>query len=274
VNFPNPFPDGLGGLATIVLTASIFGARRRRASCGDPRPCPDAGVVADAYLTAQNDKVAQFAAAGNSDLPDDHVMAAEPRVVTDLHEIVDLCALTDDRVAKRAAIYGRARSDLDAVLNDNAAELWNLHVPQLTGRKSKTGLSDLRSRKNEHFVANVGTGDGAIAPDLAILPDRDTASDDRVWTNSGAIADFRMRPDDNTWPKRDVFGNFSRWINRCLLGPSDQAGFGIKEIGGSGKCVLDRLTWNENQPGTQLNRLGCSFRHKTKTGMRLSKVGR
>src|SRR5262245_61493752 len=53
----------------------------------------------------------------------DQAVASDPTVVPDLHEVIDLGALTDHRVAQSAAIDCRVGTDLDAVLNDDAAEL-------------------------------------------------------------------------------------------------------------------------------------------------------
>ena len=50
-------------------------------------------------------------------------MAANDDVVADLHEIVDLRALADHRVAVCAAIDGHAGADLDVVLDDDPADL-------------------------------------------------------------------------------------------------------------------------------------------------------
>ena len=72
------------------------------------------------------------------DLGDDHAMAADDDVVADLHEIIDLRALADDRVAIGAAVDGRAGADLDVVLDDDAADLRHLEVAARAHARSRS----------------------------------------------------------------------------------------------------------------------------------------
>ena len=51
---------------------------------------------------------------------------ADPHVVRDLHEIVDLRPRADDRVVDAAAVDRRVRADLDVVLDEAAADMRNL----------------------------------------------------------------------------------------------------------------------------------------------------
>ena len=88
-------------------------------------------------------KSPELAAAGNADLADDHAVPADLRVVPDLHQIIDLGAFADHRVAQRAAVDGGAGADLDPVLDDDAAELRNLDVARrrTTQSRSRAGRS-------------------------------------------------------------------------------------------------------------------------------------
>ena len=48
----------------------------------------------DRRLATQNNIVSEFAASGNSGLPDDHAMPANHNVVADHHQIINFCTLT------------------------------------------------------------------------------------------------------------------------------------------------------------------------------------
>ena len=80
-------------------------------------------------------------------------MAADDDVVADLHEVVDLGALADDRVARRAAIDRRVGADLDVVLNDDAAHLRHLQMPARAEREAETVLADAHARMQDDAVA-------------------------------------------------------------------------------------------------------------------------
>ena len=55
-------------------------------------------------------------------------MAADLHIVADLNQIIDLGALADHRVAQRAAVDGGGGADLDPVLDDDPAQLGDLHM--------------------------------------------------------------------------------------------------------------------------------------------------
>src|SRR5262245_29915693 len=85
-------------------------------------------MIADGRLSAEDDSIAKHHRPRQPHLPDDDAMCPNHAVVSNLHEIVDLCAPTDSRYASLGAIDARARTDFDIILNDDRANLWNLDV--------------------------------------------------------------------------------------------------------------------------------------------------
>src|SRR6266852_7624508 len=116
-------------------------------------------------------------------------MAADHDVVADLHEIVDLGALADDGVTDAAAVDGRAGADLDIVLNDDAAELWDLFVSVSAHDETETILSDPAAGMDDHAIADQRMRDRASGADRAVTADGDVRSD------HGGRADHRSAPD-------------------------------------------------------------------------------
>ena len=100
------------------------------------------------------DEILDRRRAGDADLGDDHAMAADDHVVGDLHQIVDLGALADHRVAAGAAIDRRVGADLDVVLDDDAADLRNFEVPLRPHGEAETVLADAHARMEDHAVAD------------------------------------------------------------------------------------------------------------------------
>ena len=92
----------------------LEGARRRAAHAragldvvldvrhaGDLRAAADLDVADHARMRTHDDEIAELRRAGDAALRHDHAMAADDDVVGDLHEVVDLGALADDRVRRR-----------------------------------------------------------------------------------------------------------------------------------------------------------------------------
>ena len=83
----------------------------------------DGQMVGEADLPAHHDVIPHIAASGYAGLRDQHAVPSDGGVVSDLHQIVDLGALADDRISGGAAIDGRVGADFHVVLDDDAAGL-------------------------------------------------------------------------------------------------------------------------------------------------------
>ena len=94
----------------------------------------DRDMIGDADLAAHHDEISHLRAAGYAGLRGDHAVPPDADVVRDLHEIVDLGALADDRVAGRAAVDRGVGADLHVVLDDDAAGLRDFLMPRGDGR--------------------------------------------------------------------------------------------------------------------------------------------
>src|SRR5690606_4177711 len=108
--------------------------RTRRPALGYPCPAIDDGSGADGEVPAgtgaapEQDAVLQNRRSRKAGLRGDQAVASNPAVVADLHEVVDLAAFADHRIAQGPAVDGRIGADLDAILNDHAAQLRDLAV--------------------------------------------------------------------------------------------------------------------------------------------------
>src|SRR5579863_390124 len=147
-------------------------------------------------------------------------MPTDSSIVPDLDEIIDLCTLTDNRVAKRPTIDRRAGSDFHAILNNHPANLGNLDVTTRPRGKSKSRLAKLCTRQDEHFISDIGVGNCAIAADFTPTPNHNTASDDGVRADARSLPNLSLGTDHHSRTKRDIGTNLGRWIDGSLLRPS------------------------------------------------------
>ena len=108
---------------------------------------------------------------------DDDAMAADDDVVADLHEVVDLGALADHRVAAGAPVDGGVGADLDVVLDDDAADLRHLEMALAPHGEAEAVLADAApawriTRLPISALASGGAGgDRAVAADAHLRPD-------------------------------------------------------------------------------------------------------
>ena len=113
----------------------------------------DVHVVAHADLAGHHHVVAGRRAAGDADLRANEVVPAEPAVVGDHHQVVDLRALADDGRAVGAAVDRRAGADLDVLADLDVAELGRELVPAV----------DLAIAEAVGADHGAGVNDGAVA---------------------------------------------------------------------------------------------------------------
>src|SRR5689334_15620055 len=112
-----PSPAAIGG--NVVL----HGAHRR-----DLGAIADLEMVVDSDLSPERHIVTDGQAAREPDLSRQKAMPANDHIVADLDLIVDFGTLADDRVAQAAAVDGGARPDLNVVLDQHPAGLWDLEM--------------------------------------------------------------------------------------------------------------------------------------------------
>src|SRR4029453_11012013 len=105
-------------------------------------------------------------------------MPANADIVAHLNQVVDLCALADDRVTNCTTIDGRAGPDLDVVLNDNAPDLRHLEMAIAAHHESKAVLTDLAAGMNDDPIADQGIGHGRIRADRTVAPNPDAGAND------------------------------------------------------------------------------------------------
>src|SRR6202035_4515805 len=89
------------------------------------RALADGDVRDDAGARSQHHVILQRHAAAEPGLRDDDAMPADDAIVPDLAEVIDLGSLADHGLAHSAAVDPGSRSDLDIVVNDDAADLRN-----------------------------------------------------------------------------------------------------------------------------------------------------
>ena len=104
----------------------------------------DRDVAGDADLPGQRHVVFDRRAAGDADLRREQHVAADRDAVRDLHEVVDLGAGADPRLANGRPIDRRVGADLDVVFDDDAADLRNL-VVRAVGAPSRSRSRRCRS---------------------------------------------------------------------------------------------------------------------------------
>src|SRR6266571_5350027 len=94
-----------------------------------PGAVPDRNVIRDAGLSRDDHIVLHLAAAGDAGLRHDETARADPHVMGDVDEIVDLRARSDHGVVHAAAVDARVRADLDVVPDEAAPHVRDLPVP-------------------------------------------------------------------------------------------------------------------------------------------------
>src|SRR5206468_6658262 len=189
------------------LRAEILAARSRRITeqrrvgrnVGDhsrlyeqPGATPDREVIRDARLSRDDHVVLHLAAPRNTGLRHDEAAGADPHVMGDVHEIVDLRARSDHGVVHTAAVDARVRADLDVVPDQAPADVRDLAVrlAALPGDVAEPIAPQHRA----------GVDDHALAQGRARV-ERDARVELRVLADRHAVAEHAARADADVAPE-------------------------------------------------------------------------
>ena len=155
--------------------------------------------------------------AANSDAP------ADADAVRNLHQVVDLGAGADARLADGRAIDRRVGADLHVVFDDDVGVLRDLQV-RAVGLldEAEAVAADHGAVLEDHAVADLhALANRHVRMDHAVVADDGAGPDDDVGINDRPRADRRACADDDERADRDVgaerrVGRDRRWSDRCL----------------------------------------------------------
>src|SRR3954447_9601636 len=175
----------------------------------DSRAVADAQVSHDSRLSGEDRALADLRRPGDADLGDDEGQSADPDVVRNLDQVVDLRPASDDSLAQGGAIDARAGAELHVVLDASDAGLRHLAMHRSVAiALDVEGESE--SVRSDH---GVGLQDDAIAEDAPLAHDgaavEDAAAphsrlvqDPRAGVEDGARSNARAPSDDGKGPDR------------------------------------------------------------------------
>ena len=121
--------------------------------------------------------------------------ATDDAVVADLDEVIDLGALADHRVAAGATVDTGVGADLDVVLDDDPADLRDLHVPLGAHRETEAVLPNAGAGMDDDAVADQRRLQGRARADRAVAADADLRADHDMGGDHGPRTDLGSRPD-------------------------------------------------------------------------------
>src|SRR5262249_4164340 len=152
-------------------------------------------MVGNADLSGQHGEIADRHAARYADLRNNQAMPADRAVVSNLHEIVDLGAFTNNGVAGGAAVDCGVGTDLDVVLDDHAAGLRNLLMAARRRQETESVLSNPDPGMNDDAVADQGVKNGGLRTDRAVPADANAGPNHRARPDEGGRSDLGARAD-------------------------------------------------------------------------------
>ena len=116
-------------------------------------------------------------------------MFADDDIVSDLNEVVDFGAFADDGFTEAGAVEGSVGTDLNVVVDDNAADLGDFFVTSLHKLVAETIGADDSASMQEHAVTqHAFGGDFGSRLEPAIRANPSFAADESLGLLSGPPA--------------------------------------------------------------------------------------
>src|SRR5574343_749229 len=159
-------------------------------------------MAADHGRTTQNAMLTQSGAASHPSTTGNYRIWANIAVMTNHHQIVDLAAITDDRIVHCAPVYGRVGTNLDIVTHHHHTDLRNFYPFLAIGCKAKTiGAKNDPRMQNGTLTNTAAVVDGdvrvqqATIANLHAIANHSTGLNCDVFTDNNVLADANSRPD-------------------------------------------------------------------------------
>jgi hypothetical protein len=115
-------------------------------------------VIRDSHVPGEDNVVPYSCTAGDPDPGHDQAALADPDIVTDLHEVVQLGATTDDGIVDASPIDASIRSHLDLVLQNTGTHMRDAGVPLTIRQVPKALTPDHGSCLEDDPMTNPGAG--------------------------------------------------------------------------------------------------------------------
>ncbi len=207
---------------------------------GDHAP-PDGEMAADPHLPAEHDVVANLRAPRDADLRGHQHVAPDDDAVGDLHEVVDLRARLDARLADGGTIDGGVGAELDVVFDDDCRDLGDLLVRAVAAADEAVPVAadddavlQHDAIANGHALANRDVRvDDAVGADPRAGADGDVGKDDRTVANDRSFTNRHERADGDAIADARVARDRRHRVDARLRLPSrreDADGAGERQV--------------------------------------------
>jgi hypothetical protein len=175
-----------------------------------PTVCGDHGAIAEFDMTGNSgprsdgNVVSKYGATCDPRIPAYNAVLTDSYIVADLHQVVNFCAVADDRGAKCRPVNRRIRTDFDVIPYQDDTDLRNLHLKLSLLGKAKTVRTQYGAA-----VENAPGADRYPFADRNMWIQHGAGADSNVPANETArmddrgIADFSALVDDGQRPDSD-----------------------------------------------------------------------
>src|SRR2546427_5558517 len=173
-----------------------------------PRAASDRELIRDARLTGDDHVILHPHAAGDPRLGHDQASRANPHVVRDVDQVIDLRPRSDHRIVHAAAIDAGVGPDLDVIPDEAATHVRNLPVllAVLAGDIAEAVAPQHRAPVHDHAFAERRPGierDARIQ--LRVVADRHAVAQHAARADATVAAELHFPPEDGMRPDRDRF---------------------------------------------------------------------
>src|SRR6266550_3963756 len=194
---------------------------------GDAGAPPDRHVVGEPRLAGEEDIILDMRAPRDPRLARDKAARADPTVVPDLHEVVDLGSRADDGVVNAAPVYCRIGSDLHIVADDATAHLRHLarhlavlprDVAESIRAEPDSGVQDDAAAHDRAAVAHDVRQELHVVAQLHAVPQHRGRADAHVLAEPYAPAEHRVGTDRHRLLPHDPRSDHRRPMDSRLPG--------------------------------------------------------
>ncbi len=172
-------------------------------------------MISKTCLPAANDIISESTASGNTGLSNHHTSLAKLVVMSDLNQIINPAAVTDNRIIQSTAVNTSISADFNIITDNHPSHLRNTLVLTVYHLKTKPILSDSRTGINITIIPHNRISNGSICTDTAIIAYLAAVSNNNPCFNLAMAADSDLFTDNRIFADKCIFTDNRRRVNFC-----------------------------------------------------------
>jgi hypothetical protein len=171
-------------------------------------------MIDNSHASPEHNTLADPGTSGDPSLGGDHGVLSHPHIVSDLNQIIDFDAFSDESSSKCSSVYGRVGAYFHVVFQFHDPDLGYLNSAGIFLSVSEAIAADHDAGMQDHPVANpTAVSNNHVRMEHTILTDANPFSQKHARIENRPRSHLRFSTDKDVWKHRNAGFHIGRGID-------------------------------------------------------------